>query len=62
LSNVEATTDFIVFGTMAIGSFVSGSLLAAYDWATVLWVSFLPLVLAMVALAVGASARRLEAG
>lgn len=60
-TRVQSLNDFIVFGTMAIGSFVSGSLLAAYDWATVLWVSFLPLVLAMVALAVGASARRLKA-
>jgi len=37
---------------MAIGSFSSGGLLSAYGWDTVLWVSFVPLVLAVVALAV----------
>jgi len=36
---------------MAIGSFLSGSLLSAYGWNAVLWVSFVPLVLAVVALA-----------
>jgi len=35
---------------MAIGSFASGGLLAAYGWNAVLWVSFVPLVLAFVAL------------
>jgi predicted MFS family arabinose efflux permease len=37
---------------MAIGSFSSGGLLSAYGWDMVLWVSFVPLALAMVALAV----------
>lgn len=46
-TRVQSLNDFIVFGTMAIGSFASGSLLAAYDWNMVLWVSFLPLVLAL---------------
>lgn len=50
-TRVQSLNDFIVFGTMAVGSFASGGLLAAYDWNTVLWVSFVPLVLAMVALA-----------
>lgn len=49
-TRVQSLNDFIIFGTMAIGSFASGGLLAAYDWNTVLWVSFLPLVLAAVAL------------
>lgn len=40
-----------VFGVMAVGSFSSGGLLSAYGWNTVLWVSLLPLVLAVVALA-----------
>jgi hypothetical protein len=35
---------------MAIGSFSSGGLLSAYGWNTVLWVSFIPLVLSVVAL------------
>ena len=50
-TRVQSFNDFIVFGTMAIGSFASGGLLAAYDWDTVLWVSFLPLTMAIVALA-----------
>jgi len=49
-TRVQSLNDFIVFGTMAIGSFASGSLLAAYDWDMVLWVSFAPLVLAVIAL------------
>ena len=36
---------------MAVGSFSSGGLLSAYGWNTVLWVSLLPQVLAVVALA-----------
>lgn len=50
-TRVQSFNDFIVFGTMAIGSFASGGLLAAYDWNMVLWVSFVPLVLAAVAMA-----------
>lgn len=50
-TRVQSLNDFIIFGTMAVGSFASGSLLAAYDWDIVLWVSFAPLVLAVIALA-----------
>lgn len=50
-TRVQSLNDFIVFGVMAIGSFSFGGLLSAYGWNTVLWVSFLPLVLAAVALA-----------
>ncbi|AKQ57028.1 MFS transporter [Bordetella hinzii] len=49
-TRVQSLNDFIVFGTMAVGSFASGGLLAAYDWDTVLWVSFIPLALAVCAL------------
>ncbi|WP_043214984.1 MFS transporter [Bordetella pseudohinzii] len=49
-TRVQSLNDFIVFGTMAVGSFASGGLLAAYDWNMVLWVSFLPLALAVCAL------------
>ena len=49
-TRVQSLNDFIVFGTMAVGSFASGGLLAAYDWDMVLWVSFVPLVLAVLAL------------
>jgi MFS family permease len=51
-TRVQSMNDFIVFGLMAIGSFSSGGLLSAYGWDMVLWVSFVPLALAMVALAV----------
>lgn len=50
-TRVQSLNDFIVFGLMAIGSFSSGGLLAAYGWDTVLWVSFAPLALSVVALA-----------
>jgi MFS family permease len=50
-TRVQSLNDFIVFGTMAVGSFASGSLLAAYDWATVLQVSFVPVALALAILA-----------
>lgn len=57
-TRVQSLNDFIVFGLMAIGSFSSGGLLSAYGWNTVLWVSFVPLSLATVALvfALGRSA------
>ncbi|WP_027080418.1 MFS transporter [Luteimonas mephitis] len=48
---VQSLNDFIVFGLMAIGSFSSGGLLGAYGWQAVLWVSFVPLAVAVVALA-----------
>ncbi|MBX3536772.1 MAG: MFS transporter [Chelatococcus sp.] len=50
-ARVQSLNDFVVFGTMAIGSFLSGGLLAVYGWDTVLWLSFLPLLLAVLALA-----------
>ncbi len=56
-TRVQALNDFIVFGTMAVGSFASGGLLASHGWDTVLWVSFVPLALAVAALA-GAAIRR----
>ncbi|MGV3655467.1 MAG: MFS transporter [Noviherbaspirillum sp.] len=56
-TRVQSLNDFIVFGTMAVGSFASGGLLAAYDWNMVLWVSFLPLAMAVAALSLIALAR-----
>lgn len=49
-TGVQSLNDFLVFGTMAVGSFSSGSLLTNYGWNTVLWISFLPLVVAAAAL------------
>ncbi len=57
-TRVQSLNDFIVFGTMALGSFASGGLLTAYGWDTVLWVSFAPLALAVAALATGVASRR----
>ncbi|WP_416392164.1 MFS transporter [Alloalcanivorax xenomutans] len=55
-TRVQSLNDFIIFGTMAVGSFASGGILAAYDWDVVLWVSFVPLLLAVVVLALSATA------
>jgi predicted MFS family arabinose efflux permease len=35
---------------MAIGSFSSGGILSAYGWQIVLWVSFVPVILAVATL------------
>lgn len=56
-TRVQSVNDFLVFGTMAFGSFSSGSLLTAHGWDTVLWVSFAPLAVAVAALVVTASSR-----
>lgn len=50
-NRVQSFNDFVVFGAVAFGSFLSGGLLTAYGWNTVLWLSFVPLVLAILALA-----------
>ena len=51
-TRVQSVNDFIVFGLMALGSFASGGILSAFGWNTVLWVSFVPLAMTVVALAV----------
>lgn len=51
-TRVQSLNDFVVFGTMAFGSFLSGGLLTAYGWNTILWLSFIPLVAAIAALAI----------
>jgi len=61
-TRVQSLNDFIVFGTMAVGSFASGGLLTAYGWNTVLWVSFVPLAVAALALTMNAASRRATAG
>ena len=50
-TRVQSLNDFIVFGTMALGSFLSGGLLTSYGWDTVLRLSFVPLAVTVVALA-----------
>ena len=56
-TRVQSLNDFVVFGTMAVGSFSSGGLLAHYGWDVVLWVSFGPLAVAVAALCLAASSR-----
>jgi predicted MFS family arabinose efflux permease len=56
-NTVQAFNDFLVFGSMAIGSFSSGQLLASFGWATVNEVVF-PVVLAAGALLVWSALRR----
>ncbi|BCM17547.1 MFS transporter [Mesorhizobium sp. J8] len=55
--SVQSLNDFAVFGTMTFGSFLSGGLLTAYGWNTVLGLSSVPLVMAVIALATTAHAR-----
>jgi MFS family permease len=52
-NKVQAFNDFLVFGTMAVGSFTSGGLLAHYGWDSVNWVMFPPVAAGLLALAVG---------
>jgi MFS family permease len=56
-ARVQSFNDFIVFGTMTFGSFLSGGLLTLYGWNTVLLLSFVPLVVAVGALASTSSTR-----
>lgn len=49
-TRVQSFNDFIVFGMVAVGSLLSGSVLTAYGWSTVLWASFIPLALAVAVL------------
>lgn len=56
-TRVQSLNDFVVFGTMALGSFASGGILAAYDWDTVLWVSFIPLIFTVMVIALNGGRR-----
>jgi predicted MFS family arabinose efflux permease len=47
---VQSLNDFVVFGTMTIGSFLSGGLLSSFGWSAVLMLSFAPLLIAVLAL------------
>ena len=57
-TRVQSVNDFVVFGTVAAGSFASGGLLAAQGWAAVNVVVFPPVALALAALAVSGLFRR----
>jgi predicted MFS family arabinose efflux permease len=56
-NKVQAFNDFLVFGSMAIGSFSSGQLLASFGWMMVNEVVF-PVVLAAAALLIWGALRR----
>ena len=55
-NKVQAFNDFLVFGSMAIGSFSSGALLVTFGWSMVNEVAF-PVVLAATALLVWGALR-----
>jgi predicted MFS family arabinose efflux permease len=56
-NKVQAFNDFLVFGSMAIGSFSSGMLLASFGWTMVNEV-VVPVVLAAAALLIWSAVRR----
>jgi MFS family permease len=49
-NKVQAFNDFLVFGTMAVGSFSSGQILASSGWSAVNLVVFPPVAIALAAL------------
>jgi len=55
---VQAFNDFLVFGTMAVGSFLSGQLLADFGWSMVNLVVYPPVAIGLIALAFAAAGRR----
>jgi MFS family permease len=57
-NKVQAFNDFLVFGTMAIGSFASGQLLANYGWNAVNLVVYPPVVLGLIVLTLVSFAKR----
>ncbi len=59
-ARVQSFNDFVVFGTMTVGSFLSGGLLSSFGWSAVVVLSFAPLSIAFLAL-VGLSYRRSSA-
>jgi MFS family permease len=60
-NKVQAFNDFLVFGTMAVGSFSSGQLLANYGWSAVNMVVYPPVVLGLVVLMLTSAAKRRHA-
>src|SRR3954447_15582767 len=57
-NKVQAFNDFLVFGTMAIGSFSSGQLLANYGWWAVNLVVYPPVLFGLAVLGFTSFARR----
>ena len=59
-TRVQSFNDFLVFGTMAVGSFASGGLLTGFGWAAVNWVVFPPVVAALLFLLLSRTGSRAE--
>jgi len=57
-NKVQAFNDFLIFGSMAIGSFSSGVLLTSYGWAGLNEVVFPVILVAAMLLAWGSLVRR----
>jgi MFS family permease len=57
-NKVQAFNDFLVFGMMAVGSFLSGQLLANYGWSAVNLVVLPPVLLGLTVLTLTSWARR----
>lgn len=49
-NKVQSFNDFAIFGTMALGSFLSGQVLSSYGWAMVCYVVLVPAALTLVVL------------
>lgn len=60
-NKVQAFNDFLVFGMMAIGSFLSGQLLAHFGWSAVNMVVYPPVVLGLIVLVLASFAKRRRA-
>jgi MFS family permease len=60
-NKVQAFNDFLIFGTMAVGSFSSGQLLANYGWSAVNMVVYPPVLLGLTVLTLTSFARRRRA-
>ncbi|MEA2883084.1 MAG: hypothetical protein QOH32_2340 [Bradyrhizobium sp.] len=56
-NKVQAFNDFLVFGTMALGSFSSGQLLAHYGWSAVNLVVFPPVLFGLAVLTLASFAK-----
>jgi len=57
-TRVQSFNDFLIFGTMAVGSFSSGQLLLSWGWDSVNWVVLPPVVLGLLALLFSGALRR----
>jgi MFS family permease len=57
-NKVQAFNDFLIFGSMAVGSFSSGALLSSFGWTAVNEVVFPVILVAALLLAWGSLMRR----